>query len=46
MELLISRIRDLFPDLGEGFVELCLIYYDLDTERVINALLECKHKQD
>jgi activating signal cointegrator complex subunit 2 len=43
MDSLISQVRDVFPDLGEGFVELCLEYCDLDPEKVINALLEGKH---
>ena len=44
MDSLISQVRDLLPDLGEGFVELCLEYYDLIPERVINALLEGKNE--
>ena len=44
MDSLISQVRDLLPDLGEGFVELCLEYYDLVPERVINALLEGKNE--
>ena len=44
MDSLISQVRDLLPDLGEGFVELCLEYYDLVPERVINALLEGKNQ--
>jgi hypothetical protein len=30
----------LLPDFGEGFVQLCLEYFDCDTEKVVNALLE------
>ncbi|CAG8808387.1 21592_t:CDS:2, partial [Gigaspora rosea] len=37
---LISQIQDLFPDLGEGFVEECLIALDNNVETVINRLLE------
>jgi len=40
MESLISQVRDLLPDLGEGFVHLCLEYFDKVPEKVINALLE------
>lgn len=36
----ISQIKDLFPDLGDGFIEECLLYFDQDPEKVINALLE------
>ena len=40
LEPLIAQIRDLFPELGEGFLVQCLAYFDSNTERVINALLE------
>ena len=40
LEPLIAQIRDLFPELGEGFLAQCLDYFDSNTERVINALLE------
>ena len=40
LEPLIAQIRDLFPELGEGFLAQCLAYFDNNTERVINALLE------
>ena len=40
LEPLIAQIRDLFPELGEGFLAQCLAYFDRNTERVINALLE------
>ena len=39
-ESLISRVKDLFPQLGDGFLAQCLPYYDNDAEKVINALLE------
>ena len=42
MDSLVSQVRDLLPDLGEGFVELCLRYFDFVPEKVINALLEGK----
>ena len=40
LEPLIAQIHDLFPELGEGFLTQCLVYFDSNTERVINALLE------
>ena len=35
-----THIISLFPQLGKGFVSLCLEYFDRDAEKVINALLE------
>jgi activating signal cointegrator complex subunit 2 len=40
LESLVSSVRDLFPQLGEGFLAECLPYFDNDPEKVINALLE------
>ncbi|KAI8082692.1 uncharacterized protein BX664DRAFT_360997 [Halteromyces radiatus] len=37
---LISQVRDIFSDLGEGFIETCLIANDDDAEMVIMQLLE------
>ncbi|KAL7750468.1 Cytoplasmic glyoxalase II [Sorochytrium milnesiophthora] len=37
---LISSVAELFPDLGEGFIDACLRHYGDATERVIGALLE------
>ncbi|CAG8498284.1 14842_t:CDS:2 [Dentiscutata erythropus] len=37
---LISQVQDLFPDLGEGFIEECLITFDNNVEIIINRLLE------
>lgn len=37
---LISEVRDILPDLGEGFVLKCLEHYSFNTERVINCILE------
>ncbi|CAG8752571.1 23985_t:CDS:2, partial [Racocetra persica] len=37
---LISQVQDLFPDLGEGFIEECLIAFDDNVEMIINRLLE------
>lgn len=36
----ISMIKDLFQDLGDGFILKCLQYFDLNAERVIDAILE------
>ncbi len=36
----LGPVKDLFPQLGDGFVEACLGYFDADPEKVINALLE------
>ncbi|KAJ3056816.1 hypothetical protein HK102_011142, partial [Quaeritorhiza haematococci] len=33
-------VKDLFPDLGEGFIEACLIACEDDAEQVIMRLLE------
>jgi len=40
LESMVSAVRDLLPELGGGFVELCLEEMGYDVERVINALLE------
>lgn len=40
LESLLSHIRDLLPDLGEGFVMSCLETYGYDSELVINNILE------
>ena len=40
LESLVSGVRDLFPQLGEGFLAQCLPYFDSNPEKVINALLE------
>lgn len=37
---LIAQIKDLFPELGEGFIEACLIVFEDDAERVIMSVLE------
>jgi hypothetical protein len=37
---LIAQIRDLFPELGEGFIEACLIVFEDDAEKVIMSVLE------
>uniref|UniRef100_A0A673HTM0 Activating signal cointegrator 1 complex subunit 2-like n=1 Tax=Sinocyclocheilus rhinocerous TaxID=307959 RepID=A0A673HTM0_9TELE len=42
LESLLSHIRDLFPDLGEGFILACLEEYGYISELVINNILEDK----
>ncbi|KAG7388995.1 hypothetical protein PHYPSEUDO_011458 [Phytophthora pseudosyringae] len=37
---MVYQVKDFFPDLGEGFVELCLLSSNLQVEAVINFLLE------
>ncbi|KAG0241390.1 hypothetical protein BGW41_005961 [Actinomortierella wolfii] len=38
--MLISQLQDLFPDLGDGFLEACLKAYNDDPEAVTMHLLE------
>nr|XP_020450701.1 activating signal cointegrator 1 complex subunit 2 isoform X1 [Monopterus albus]XP_020450702.1 activating signal cointegrator 1 complex subunit 2 isoform X1 [Monopterus albus]XP_020450703.1 activating signal cointegrator 1 complex subunit 2 isoform X1 [Monopterus albus] len=40
LESLLSCIRDLLPDLGEGFLLACLKEYNYNSELVINNILE------
>ncbi|KAG8455640.1 hypothetical protein GDO86_001726 [Hymenochirus boettgeri] len=40
LDSLISQVKDLFPDLGEGFILCCLEEYGFNPEKVINNLLE------
>nr|XP_054759923.1 activating signal cointegrator 1 complex subunit 2-like [Lytechinus pictus] len=42
LDSLISGVRDLLPDLGEGFIMACLEEYNYDSARVINDILEDK----
>ncbi|XP_071503366.1 activating signal cointegrator 1 complex subunit 2-like [Diadema antillarum] len=42
LDSLISGVKDLLPDLGEGFIEACLEEYNYDSARVINDILEDK----
>ncbi|CAG8435087.1 9654_t:CDS:10 [Funneliformis mosseae] len=35
----ISQVQEMFPDLGEGFIEKCLITFDNNVETVIDRLL-------
>ena len=37
---LVSSIRDVLPDLEVGFVKKCLAYYEMDPEKVIQAIFE------
>jgi activating signal cointegrator complex subunit 2 len=36
---LISQVQEVFPDLGEGFIEACLSTYDNNIETVIDRIL-------
>ena len=40
LDSMVSAVRDLLPELGRGFVELCLEELGFDAEKVVNALLE------
>ena len=40
VDSMVSAVRDVLPELGRGFVELCLEQFNHDVETVINALLE------
>ncbi|XP_074652104.1 activating signal cointegrator 1 complex subunit 2-like isoform X2 [Tubulanus polymorphus] len=40
LESLVSAVKDLLPNLGNGFIEICLEEYQYDVERVINGILE------
>ncbi|XP_028314317.1 activating signal cointegrator 1 complex subunit 2 [Gouania willdenowi] len=42
LESLLSCIKDLLPDLGEGFLLACLQEYNYNSELVINNILECR----
>ncbi|XP_078682553.1 activating signal cointegrator 1 complex subunit 2-like isoform X1 [Branchiostoma floridae x Branchiostoma belcheri] len=42
MDSLISAVRDLLPELGEGFIMACLEEYGYKVETVINDILEEK----
>lgn len=42
LESLLSHIRDLLPELGEGFILACLEEYGYNSELVINNILEDK----
>ncbi|XP_036730564.1 activating signal cointegrator 1 complex subunit 2 isoform X4 [Balaenoptera musculus] len=40
LDSLISQVKDLLPDFGEGFILACLEHYSYDPEQVINNILE------
>ncbi|KAL5020282.1 hypothetical protein ScPMuIL_003174 [Solemya velum] len=40
LDSLITSVKDLLPEFGEGFLEICLEEMNYDMEKVINALLE------
>lgn len=40
LDSLLSCIKDLLPDLGDGFLLACLQEYDYNSELVINNILE------
>ncbi|XP_042303524.1 activating signal cointegrator 1 complex subunit 2 [Sceloporus undulatus] len=40
LDSLTSQVKDLLPDLGEGFILACLEEYNYNVERVINNFLE------
>ena len=40
LESRVQYIREIMPELGPGFIEKCLIYFDWDNEKVLNAILE------
>lgn len=42
LDSLVTQVKDLLPDLGEGFVLACLEEYDYGVEQVINNILEGK----
>lgn len=42
LDSLISQVKDLLPELGEGFILACLEEYSYDAEQVINNILEDK----
>lgn len=40
LESLITEVKDIFPHLGDGFVQKCLEFYNYESAEVINSLLE------
>uniref|UniRef100_A0A8D1BQY1 Activating signal cointegrator 1 complex subunit 2 n=1 Tax=Sus scrofa TaxID=9823 RepID=A0A8D1BQY1_PIG len=42
LDSLISQVKDLLPELGEGFILACLEHYSYDPEQVINNVLESR----
>ncbi|KXN68474.1 hypothetical protein CONCODRAFT_104769 [Conidiobolus coronatus NRRL 28638] len=39
-ESLITQVKDLFPDLGEGYIQVCLREFNYDLELTIMSILE------
>lgn len=37
---LISEVKEILCDCGEGFIQMCLKHYDYNVESVVNAVLE------
>jgi hypothetical protein len=35
----VASVQSIFPDYGEAFVKACTVYFDGETERVVDALL-------
>ncbi|KAJ1522168.1 hypothetical protein ONE63_002478 [Megalurothrips usitatus] len=40
LDSLISEVKDILPDLGDGFVQRCLEHFNYQSDAVINAVLE------
>lgn len=40
LDSLISEVKDILPDLGDGFVQRCLQHFNYQSHAVINAVLE------
>lgn len=40
LDSLVTEVKDILPDLGDGFVKCCLEHFNYQSEAVINALLE------
>ncbi|KAK3907745.1 Activating signal cointegrator 1 complex subunit 2 [Frankliniella fusca] len=40
LDSLVTEVKDILPDLGDGFVKRCLDHFNYQSEAVINALLE------
>ncbi|XP_014260275.1 activating signal cointegrator 1 complex subunit 2 isoform X2 [Cimex lectularius] len=40
LAVLIEEVKDILPQLGDGFIERCLVYYKYSSADVINAILE------
>ncbi|KAJ2346282.1 hypothetical protein GGF43_005017, partial [Coemansia sp. RSA 2618] len=36
----VTQVKEMIPDLGDGFIQACLAHYSGSTEAVVNALLE------